>query len=300
MLLTAAHCVLPEDAPVNGKYLRPIYEPGSTQRIATGQNANTGPKQELKIKSVDLFPGFKERYQNCKEDCDKTYMAGIALVPDLSIHFPDMVVITYEGEIQNATTANLGVFDDREKLSISGYGLNISSIEFDKQKKNPSIDSKILGDKRFLQFTPSKFSDLIAKMKASVSPYVSDLDDDPQFFIPAEENMTIFVKLRDPVSHETFAKISKTLQPESVLLDMPKDVNNGRIMKGDSGGGIFNKIGKNQTVVGVVSQDMKEHSALPTEYIGIETAITKNPLRNTHKWISDLIKKNELKTPSHR
>jgi hypothetical protein len=117
MVLTAAHCVLPKDGPVDGKILKPWYEPGSLQYIATGQNAFANAqnavasaRQAIKIKSVDLFPGLKEQLSKCSSDCPALYIPFMTLPDQLSVRYPDMAVVTYEGEIGDATISSIGAF----------------------------------------------------------------------------------------------------------------------------------------------------------------------------------------------
>ena len=294
MVLTAAHCVLPKDGPVDGKILKPWYEHGSLQYIATGQNAFASVKQARKIKSVDLFPGLKERFEKCSSNCLPIYTSSKALPDDLSLRFPDMAVITYESEIADASVSAIGTFEGASTLFTSGYGVNISESEFKNNSQAVGID----GDKRFAEFTPKLFSKMLSELKASVAPLtVTLLELEDRFFSAKENELNIFMQLRAPVSHTVISQLHSTPDAEVLEKDMPSFTWGAYIMPGDSGGGIFKFENKLPVVVGVNSGKTKEEEKLPTYYAGYATGITKNPARNTYDWIKKLILENELKIP---
>jgi hypothetical protein len=293
MLLTGAHCVLPKDGPVDGKILKPWYEPGSLQYISTGQKAFASVKQAIKIKSVDLFPGLKEQLSKCSSECPALYIPFLKLPDQLSVRYPDMAVITYEGEIGDATISSIGAFEGISRLFSSGYGVNLSAIEFDKHSKDPGID----GDKRFLEFTPKSFSKIASELKASVAPLTIGLLEEKGVFLEKENELNIFMQLRAPVSNSVLTNIRSTQDAQTVEKDMPSLTWGGSTMPGDSGGGVFKVENKVAVVVGVNAGLISEHVMLPTNYFGYAAGITKNPARNTYDWIKKLILENEPKIP---
>ena len=293
MVLTAAHCVLPENGPVDGKLLKPWYEPGTMQRIATGQNANAGIKQERKIKSVELFPGLKEKFEKCTSNCITSLINFRVLSEKLEPGFPDMVVITYENEIADSTVSEIATFEGKSPLFVSGYGVNLSQAEFKTQKIAPGI----AGDKRFYEFVPTPYAKIVSEMNASIAPLTVVAVEEGEQELKIRNELNIFAQLRAPVSHSVLTTIRSTGDAQSVEKDMPSSKLGAYTMLGDSGGGVF-KLDRNlPIIVGVHSGSSKEDTNLLTSYFSIATGITKNPRRNTYDWIKTLIRENELKIP---
>jgi V8-like Glu-specific endopeptidase len=293
MVLTAAHCVLPENGPVDGKMFRSWYEPGTLQRIATGQNANTGVKQERKIKSVALYPGLKEKFEKCSSDCIASLIRYSAPSNELSPGFPDMAVITYENEIADSTVSEIATFEGASTLFASGYGVNLSQSEFKKQKIEPGI----AGDKRFFEFVPKPYAKIVSELKASIAPLSVEGINEDELDIRSKNELNIFAQLRTPVTHSVLSTIRSTKDEQSVEKEMPPLKLGAYTMKGDSGGGIYKFDNNRSVVVGVHAGSTKENDDLPTAYFSYSTGITKNPRRNTYDWIKKLIRENETKIP---